>query len=142
MISETNKKNLTKRISLFEDSLVDIICNYGFEEQEGFKDFLKKTTGESDVMKYVAVKLFNLIAEDVKLSESERILLKKIKVEMEKSIDMNCVKEKNNLAFDKKTSKSSKTREYYQNYYTKNKDRYEVRRIKKKDVELPESRSE
>ena len=39
-------------------------------------------------------------------------------------------------AFDKRTSKSRKAKDYYQNYYSVNKDKYEVRRMKKKSIEF------
>ena len=62
--------------------------------------------------------------------------MKKIKVETEKKIDMNFIKERQNEAFDKKTSKSRKAKDFYQNYYRVNKDKYEVRRMKKKSIEF------
>ena len=41
MYTLNNKINLNKRSELFESHLVEFLNNYGFEEQDGFKESLK-----------------------------------------------------------------------------------------------------
>ena len=112
------------KINKFENALIDFVNNNGYEDQEGFKEQLIDITNKSDVIKSCAVKLFYLLTDDLKLTETEKLLLKSIKYKMEGKIDNINVGSRNNALFEKASSKVIKTREYYINYYQNNKDKY------------------